>query len=454
MKLLRVFCGVLALVVGAQPALAKRVALVIGNSNYGGELALRNPANDARAVAQSLRSLQFTVIERLDQNLAGMEEALVRFNETLEKGDVAWFFYAGHGLQDQNVNYLVPIGADVKASFELKRKTMDLNTIKDAMMDSGARLNVVVLDCCRDNPLTRSFKNKTRSLSRGLASIQDVPDGMIVAYSTAANTTALDGEGANSPYTANLVNVLNSRPEGGLGVKQIFFSAGQAVKKSIDQRPYLELDATMESYYLDRDVTADTSLAATGAGVANAVAVQAGGTMPLAPTPVPGTMAMPPQPQIFPIPGNNLPPAQVVYVTPPGVVNSAGGVFANGPYAGYNAWTQKSILKKVQEKLKGVGLYQGGIDGGMGPGTQTAINAWQQNNGLAVTGLLDQPTLQHMMLLGLAETTAQTTQKKYSGGNSSKSGGSYNGGSSGEKKSGSWLDSTGGRIFRGRFGIP
>lgn len=440
MKVTRLFCGLVGLALIAQPAFAKRVALVIGNSNYGKGLELKNPVNDARAIAASLRGLQFTVIERVDQDLKGMDDALVEFHRTLKEGDVGWFFYAGHGLQAQNANYLLPIGADVRESFELKSKAVNLESIKSAMLESGSRLNVIVLDCCRDNPLTRRW---TRSAGKGLAAVQEVPDGMIVAFSTAANTTALDGEGANSPYTAHLVNALNSRPADGLEVKQLFFTVGQGVKKAIEQRPYLELDATMDNYFLDRAAPAGepapeavVQMPPTITPLTNQVATQVAMTMP------------PPAAQTTAPVWNGQTPAQGAFMTPPGVTNTLSGVFANGPYAAYNSYTQGQILRKVQERLQGAGLYKSRIDGGMGAGTQIAINTWQQTNGLPVTGLLDQATLQQMMLLGLTEQTAPARAASYSGKSRARSRSDDDDGGSSSSR-GSWWDRHGGQVLGG-----
>ncbi len=185
----------------AWPALAAttpepRVALVIGNSAYP-EIPLANPANDARLMAETLRGLGFEVIERIDVDQRTMKFAIVEFGDRLEKAGkdaVGLFFYAGHGLQVNGDNYLVPIGSAIRREKHVAIEAVSAGWVLEQMEFAGNRMNFVVLDACRNNPLTRRFRSRARGLAR-----MDAPHGSLVAYSTAPGAVARDGNRANSP---------------------------------------------------------------------------------------------------------------------------------------------------------------------------------------------------------------------------------------------------------------
>jgi hypothetical protein len=229
---------------------AQRVALVIGNSHYGGDALLRNPVNDANAVEAALKDLGFAVIKKSDVNLSQMEDAVVTFRRSITPGSLSLFYYAGHGIQVKGENYLVPIGAQMREEFEVKRQCLELGQLIDAMAESEGRLKVIVLDCCRDNPFKRSWSRGSNL--RGLAAMSGVPDGTVIAFSTSPEKTASDGQGANSPYTQKLVAALRNRPANGLELRQMFVDASRAVKRETGQVPWLNMEASLEDYYLWR----------------------------------------------------------------------------------------------------------------------------------------------------------------------------------------------------------
>ena len=242
---------------------AERVALVIGNSNYGGEAALRNPANDADVMEATLKGLDFVVIKRKDLNLAQMEDALVAFRRALTKGGLGLFFYAGHGMQVKGENFLVPIGARLREEFEVKRECLQVEHVLEAMDESESNLKVVVIDCCRDNPFERGWKHRSGS-GGGLAAMADVPDGTLIAFATAPKKTAADGRGDNSPYTEQLATTLRSRPAEGLEIVDVFRKASRAVKLQTGQKPWMNLEASLPEYYLWRNTgSSSTQTAAT-----------------------------------------------------------------------------------------------------------------------------------------------------------------------------------------------
>lgn len=214
---------------------AERVALVIGNSAYEQGTPLANPKNDAKAVAEALRGLGFEVVYGEDASLEEMEEKLMSFRNKAEGAKAAWFFYAGHGVEVNGVNYLVPVDAAVKEEFQVKHKTLALDQVLGAMNTAGAPLKVVVLDCCRDNPFGRSW---ARGAVGGLAQVGDTPQGTIIAYAAAPGKTAADGRGANSPYTTAMLEAL-AKP--GLDIDQVFKETGRLVLASTGrkQQPWI-----------------------------------------------------------------------------------------------------------------------------------------------------------------------------------------------------------------------
>ena len=200
----------------------KRIALVIGNSAYQNATPLPNPINDARLVAKSLRDLGFEVSEGVDLTNPAMNQLIRDFLRTAPSAQLALVFYAGHGLQVDGRNYLVPIDAKLLARTDLAFETIDVDTILNGLNDE-ARANVIILDACRDNPLARSFASRlgaTRSASvtQGLAGYTAIGTGTLIAFATAPGRTALDGEGGNSPFTQALVKHIKTP---GLEIRQM-----------------------------------------------------------------------------------------------------------------------------------------------------------------------------------------------------------------------------------------
>jgi uncharacterized caspase-like protein len=167
----------------------KRVALVIGNSRYE-SAPLRNPVNDANLVAATLREIGFDVISRTDVNLREMQLAVREFSRKIQNGSVGLFYYAGHGMQSGGRNFLIPVSAQIEVEGDVVLEALDLNSVLEQMGMAQNRLNIVILDACRNNPFTRSF----RSGAQGLAQV-NAPAGTFIAYATAPGQTASDGKG-------------------------------------------------------------------------------------------------------------------------------------------------------------------------------------------------------------------------------------------------------------------
>jgi len=193
-----------ALLLAAREAGAEdRVALVIGNGAYRAGAALANPAADARDVAAALRPLGFTVSLLTDAGLAQIEDALLAFRAALaaRPGAVALFYFAGHGIQSQGANYLLPVDQDVRTEQMLKRMAISAQDVLEYMEEARTKVNLVFLDACRTNPFAAQF----RSTTRGLAVTGAAPPETLVVYSTAAGDVAEDGTGRNSPFMTALL---------------------------------------------------------------------------------------------------------------------------------------------------------------------------------------------------------------------------------------------------------
>ena len=240
----------------ADPALAeRRVALVIGNSQYKNpSLILSNPKNDADDVAQLLRSLQFEVVQTTDAAKRDLEFALQKFARLATDADSALFFYAGHAMQYQGRNYLMPVDAELEDEISLRYQMIALDDVRSAL-DRANGVKIMILDSCRNNPLaerlikTISGSTRAASTTRGLARI-DKTQGMVVAYATAADEVAMDGSGRNSPFTTALLKRLQ---EPGLEIEMMFRRIAMDVNSHTGgrQRPetYISL---LSEYYLNQ----------------------------------------------------------------------------------------------------------------------------------------------------------------------------------------------------------
>lgn len=175
----------------------KRVALVIGNSAYK-DAPLKNPVNDAKDMAATLRRLGFDVIEKTNVSQKEINRAIAQFGEKLRADTVALFFFAGHGMQVKGKNYIIPIDAHITGEATVRAETVDVDTVMDQLVVSP--MNIVILDACRNNPFERKF----RSTSGGLAQM-DAPKGSLIAYATAPGKTAADGNSRNGLYTQELL---------------------------------------------------------------------------------------------------------------------------------------------------------------------------------------------------------------------------------------------------------
>ncbi len=219
------------------PPAGKRVALVIGNSAYHHVERLKNSDNDARLMAKTLLDVGFTLIgggALLDLDRAGMAKAVEDFGRALPGADVTLFYYSGHGLQVQGVNWLVPVDANPTRPQDLDFQMLSADLVLRQMDGAGAKLNLVLLDACRNNPFSTSA---LRAVESGLAEMR-APEGTLISYATQPGNVAWDGGGSNSPYTQALTD--NMRHPG-LDIFHLFNAVGLQVKRITDgaQQPWV-----------------------------------------------------------------------------------------------------------------------------------------------------------------------------------------------------------------------
>ncbi|MEP1206576.1 MAG: caspase family protein [Rhizobiaceae bacterium] len=193
----------------------RRVALVIGNSAYEQVPALANPRNDAIAISQALKRLDFEVVEGIDLTNRAFLSKVREFTKAIRGADVALLFYAGHGLQVEGRNYLAPIDTQLLDESDLDFETIPLGVIM-RQMEREQRVNLVFLDACRDNPLSRnlamSMGTRSTNVGRGLAVVESGV-GTLISYATQPGNVALDGDGENSPFTSSLLKHIETPGE-------------------------------------------------------------------------------------------------------------------------------------------------------------------------------------------------------------------------------------------------
>jgi hypothetical protein len=188
----------------------KRIALIIGNSAYQKAPKLQNPSRDAGAMGALFRVMAFDVVEaQHDLGVAQLRRVLREFAERAQDADIAVVYYAGHGIEVNGINYLVPVDAALERDTDTEDEAVSLDRVLRAI-EGARRLRLVILDACRDNPFTRTMRRSagTRSIGRGLAKIEDLPPDTLVAYAARGGSFAEDGAGDNSPYTTALVHHL------------------------------------------------------------------------------------------------------------------------------------------------------------------------------------------------------------------------------------------------------
>ena len=226
----------------------KRLALVIGNSNYDSIAKLANPVNDAKLIAKTLDSLDFEVILATDLDEENFMIKIIEFRNKRKNYDVGFVYYAGHGIQIDGENYLLPVNKNFDEEWKVKKDAINVNDVMDYLTASTDEVNILILDACRNNPWEGNFRSIGGSNNGGLAKIP-APTGSLIAFSTDAGSVAADGDGENSIYCKSLVkNMLLENTT----LDQVFRNVRTDVLKESNekQRPIESSQLTGQAFYL------------------------------------------------------------------------------------------------------------------------------------------------------------------------------------------------------------
>ncbi|HBD09911.1 MAG TPA: hypothetical protein DCZ69_16800 [Syntrophobacteraceae bacterium] len=232
----------------------QRTALVIGNSAYDAT-PLRNPVNDARSISSALRDLGFDVVEKENLTQKDMKREIQAFGAKLQKGGVGLFYFAGHGMQVNGRNYLIPVGARIEHEKQVEYEAVDMGAVLSEMDYARNPMNIVILDACRDNPFARSF----RSSAQGLAAV-NAPGGTLIAYATAPGSVASDGPGENGIYTGELIQTLRTP---GLRIEDVFKQVRSVVRQVTDGKQIPWESSSLEGDFYFAGVPGDAGGATT-----------------------------------------------------------------------------------------------------------------------------------------------------------------------------------------------
>ncbi len=404
----------LILASAADAAVEHRVALVIGNSAYRFTPHLPNPTNDADGVAAALQRLGFEVSKGIDLDRAETELIIREFARKLPGADVALFFYAGHGMQVARENYLIPVDARLTDETDLHFEATDLNLVL-GLMEREPRVNLVFLDACRDNPLSQTLARSmgaTRSVAvgRGLALV-DAQAGSMVVYATEPDKVALDGDGPHSPFTAALLNHMETP---GLSISDMMIRVRNDVKVSTHGQQVPREDSSLTSSFYFQPAAAVATVeppASPAAPVAAAPAVDKEVVFcdsikdSASPAPFEAYLAQFPDgtfaslarlrlQELAAKPAESAAAEQVAALPPAASAEPAPEQIERG------IGLTRQGRSRVQLDLTLLGYGTGGSDGVLGPKSRAAISAWQADRGETATGYLT--AAQHAALLDAA----------------------------------------------------
>ena len=440
----------------------RRVALVIGNGAYQNAVHLPNPPNDAQAVAEALRGLDFEVIEAVDLDQPDMLSKVDDFSAKLEGADTGLFYYAGHGLQVGGENYLVPIDARLKREAQVRLQTLPLQTVL-ATMEAAVATRIVLLDACRDNPLAQQLKrsmaaSRSSAVGQGLAEVRTAL-GTLIAYATGPGDVASDGDGAHSPFTDALLDHIATP---GLEVRQVlgrvrdevlkqtgerqvpwdssslrgefyFKSAEQVVAPTPDPSPppsaasppsdyggrdRIAFDAIDESkrardfaIFLER--YPDSALAPFAQSRLDDLTAAEKASEPSPPAPAPSEPKPPivavavPEQEADPAkqsqPPSNQPATPATHAPRPGADPSLAAALPDAAAMEAKLILSREDWRGLQRAITALGFDTRGVDGKPGPATRSALASWQEAKRVEATGYLG--PLQRELILAEAKSS-------------------------------------------------
>lgn len=435
----------------------KKVALVIGNSSYVHAVSLPNPVNDGKLMAKTLRDAGFTVLEGEDLNKVDMGRLLDEFTEAAYDADTALVYYAGHGLQVDGTNYLIPIDAELQQPAQLQTRTIPVGDVLNAMPPDPA-VGIIILDACRDNPLARTLAAalpKSRSMGSGLAAVQASglshdAGGLLIAYATDPGAVAYDGKEADSPYTTALVKHLTTP---GLEIQSALTRVRADVTAATNgaQRPWANASLGREVFL------GGTAPAANAAASTTTTAPQ--GSTAAAPATASGDVDWTVEQTLWDeaskrntiehyelylsqYPNGHFATVaklNIDQLKQTGATTVASAETGSGPTAQTASQVRTAVsvpddLKQVagtpateaeidldkkeridlQLRLSALGYDTGGFDGSLGPRTRTAIGAWQKDTGIVQTTYLTPQ--QHMFLVVQTDPMMAQVRADYQAG--------------------------------------
>ena len=409
--------------VGWIPAADARVALVVGNSAYQHTKPLKNPSNDAEDMAGQLRGLGFEVIEGRNLTQAGFYDHLRKFSRALREtnGEAALFFYAGHGMQDENgKNHLVPVDSPMHDEWDLP-KMVRFDYVMDAMKGFSG-LKLVFLDACRDNPL-RGARSLAGGAKRGLAPVKRVPDsagpeegsGTLIMYATAHDDTAADGEGRNSPFTeALLEHVATPGLEVGEMLERVVGTVKERTRRTGKQQvPWMSASKSGRFFF----VSGSGGSGSTGGSVATSKQGSTSSSSGMGGDGVKEQQIAAEREFWQSIKDSRNPANFRAYLTryPDGIFadlarnrleelegtagdDSSATESTDGEDLALGLTLEEGEL--VQHALGSLGFDPGLVDGGIGPKTRRALKSWQKAKEYPVTGTLSKEQLKVLLAVG------------------------------------------------------
>jgi uncharacterized caspase-like protein len=396
---LMLWAGALA---GAQASAAeRRLALVVGNSAYKNVPPLANPANDAKLIAETLQGLGFKLVgggAQLDLDKTRFDRLVQEFGSQLQGAEVGLFYYAGHGVQVRGANYLVPVNANPVREVDVDFQMLDSNLVLRQMESARARLNLVILDACRNNP----FGGRgLRAATSGLAQMQ-ATEGTLISFATQPGNVALDGTSGNSPFTKALAEVLR-RP--GLGLFEVFNEVGLVVKRSTGgaQQPWVSSSPISGAFFF---------AGRTDAAPTPAKPAAAKDATPPAAAKVPDTASLEiafwdsikdaKNPRLFEAYLRRYPKgtfSEIAKISLEDLNASARKPTIDQP-ADKNLISEPGLLKEVRERLYELNFDPGPFVGPLGTRTRQAIREFEGQSKLAQTGEPTQGLLKRLREIG------------------------------------------------------
>jgi peptidoglycan hydrolase-like protein with peptidoglycan-binding domain len=405
--------GVLATPLGGPVAAEERVALVIGNGAYRHTAALPNPANDATAVAAALERLDFTVALVVDGDKTVIADALRKFARSLRGADVGLFYYAGHGLQVDGSNYLVPIDAQLLDEADLEFEAINVDQIL-RLMEKSSPVNLLFLDACRDNPMAQSLATSMRTRSttvgRGLA-VAEGATGTLIVYATRPGHVAEDGAGSHSPFTAALLQHIETA---GIEVRQMLSRVRDAVLRATNEKQQPWDHSSLRGDFYFRPLPATVSVTPPEPAPEPLLAdkealfwhsIKDSGNPEdfeayLAQFPA-GTFAALARNRIKALRSTQPVEIAATEAQTAGQPEQSAALAIPDPAALEAAERALNLgrdqRQRVQRALTLLGFDTNGVDGAFGARTREAISAWQGSQGSARTGYLDPGTYQDLL---------------------------------------------------------